>query len=54
MLSSSAQIADNISGSLTIMEEIYKSNFNGVIGSLGSNADLIRSLTSAGVSGSFT
>ena len=34
MLSSAAQIADNISGSL------------------GSNADLIRSLTSTGVSGS--
>ena len=55
MLSSSAQIADNISGSLGSNADLIRSlTSTGVSGSLGSNADLIRSLTSTGVSGSFT
>ena len=66
-LSSSAQIADDISGSFTApsssistrlanLEDGGGSGFTaaGISGSLGTNATLIRSLTSTGISGSFT
>ena len=54
-LSSSAQIADDISGSLGINANLIRSlTASGISGSLGTNADLIRSLTASGITGSFT
>ena len=54
-LSSSAQIADDISGSLGTNANLIRSlTASGISGSLGPNANLIRSLTASGITGSFT
>jgi hypothetical protein len=64
VLSGSAQIASNISGSFTATSSSLASRTStlegnpvftaaGISGSLGDNATLIRSLTAAGISGSF-
>ena len=54
VLSQSAQIADDISGSLGPNATLIRSlTAAGISGSLGTNAALIRSLTAAGISGSF-
>jgi hypothetical protein len=54
ILSSSGQIASNISGSLGTNATLIRTlTAAGISGSLGTNAPLIRSLTAAGISGSW-
>jgi hypothetical protein len=53
LISQSAQIADNISGSLGPNASLIRSlTATGISGSLGTNASLIRTLTATGISGS--